>query len=430
MQSALRDHFVSPSTTRVTDWAHIKRSLVQGDWKQRLKIKDNHATLLNDVTDLHLCTGNRKFKTRLLLTLKKWNDLGEEEWATAFEQQFLKGSAPPSGAPDHLNTPEALGWHLGAMGAHTGFPGVIPSLTPSTQPHEAWNKVFTQYFGKIKGTMGYALNTGLPTVLRLCCEHYCSPPQHHVPVVPAHMYVSALQAFQPSATHTTPTCNEVRSQITLPAWPTSCARATMHLCMEGGSQAYLQNPELKVAVQAAATWAIGLEAHQEQDRWRFDVGEPLKGGRPDAGEFHLEFVGRRAAMVSGCTLAGDATELTRLFMKLRDCNLEELNSFLSNQMNAPAAGLKFICLPGDDNIVLPSMTPNAEKRPSTPLNGQVFIREDKLVDCYVCNCSNVLHTQVLDTQLVQDSIAGAAGCRVAAFLIIAAMCMISLQSPR
>ena len=95
MQSALRDHFVSPSTTRVTDWAHIKRSLVQGDWKQRLKIKDNHATLLNDVTDLHLCTGNRKFKTRATAAL-----MTEASTVGHLVQYVQKhGKAPKAAAP-------------------------------------------------------------------------------------------------------------------------------------------------------------------------------------------------------------------------------------------------------------------------------------------------------------------------------------------
>ena len=43
MQNALKQQFDSTCIGRVTDWAHLKRPLAAGDWKQKLVKAENHA---------------------------------------------------------------------------------------------------------------------------------------------------------------------------------------------------------------------------------------------------------------------------------------------------------------------------------------------------------------------------------------------------
>ena len=50
VQNALKQQFDSTCTGRVTDWAHLKRSLAAGDWKQKLVKAENHGIVLEDVT--------------------------------------------------------------------------------------------------------------------------------------------------------------------------------------------------------------------------------------------------------------------------------------------------------------------------------------------------------------------------------------------
>jgi hypothetical protein len=219
VQNALKTNFDSATTCRVTDYAHIKRTLANGEWKSKLKNAENLAVIMNDITDLHLCTGPKKFLRRAELTMVKWKGLGEEQFAADFWDSFVVGTAKPQGAADHLDTPEPLAWYIGALLVHVGFPGVLPGTGgPSTQDHEAYNKVFTHFFGRTNASLEYGFTTGFQQMLTMTIEHYCSAPQCSVPVVPAHLYVLAYRAFCPP-TGGISVNNHRKCRITLPAFP-------------------------------------------------------------------------------------------------------------------------------------------------------------------------------------------------------------------
>ena len=318
--------------------------------------------------------------------------MGEKNFADDFHTCFITGGGVPTGASDDLKTTEALCWHLGCLLAHTGFPGVCPGLTPSTQDHEAYNKSFSAFFGKTKNTLEYAFTSGLPMMLKMTTEHHCTSPNHSQPVVPAHTYMTAYKAIHPKDGQMEDVVNEVKAQIRLPCWPTNRVRVQLTLRM--AELAHNSTDESWQQLLGAR-----LAAVIQVDRERVSVLSvaPIVSQAPSElvqGHHHL-------LMELEVRPRQDAAHLPT------NDALSQLQSLTALQPAQLTATLFEGCQPFDQCACTQSaqltMQPTEGSIPSETSGTS---RAYRVVPCYVVNRSQFLHTQVLNESLVQSSISG------------------------